>query len=623
MNTSGQRQSRRFTVVPDGAKTLLTLLNAQGADIQAPCGGLGVCGKCIVRILSGYAGEPESAERVLLSAQQLSQGFRLACRTAVHEPLEVEVPHSGAETAGKGRLRVRGSRGSGGGWTEKRAVLLDEPQLGSRESELARLRRVIPGLSAQVDPAAVAELAAALTVGRTVTAVTAAGEAGQQQLLGCEAGDTSGILLGCAVDIGTTTVAVYLADVRRQTVIGSLSQANRQGRFGADVISRIDQFSREGGTELTSLVRTQVRTMIETLCSRCSAEPRQVYSVVCVGNPAMLHLFIGADPSGIALAPFTPVFTEQLLFPARTFGLGVSPAAAVCLLPGVSAYIGSDITAGIFSSGMDEEEGPVMLIDIGTNGEMVLTRGDAYWTCSTAAGPAFEGARIHCGCGGEAGAVDSFFLDEEGNCLFTTIGGEAPTCICGAGLVDIAAALLRAGIVDRRGKLRGFSEWSEHAAAPDEYKRRLSSRWTEYQGKAAWTVVPETGIIITQKDIRELQLAKAAIAAGIEILLKEAGIEPELLQKLYIAGGLGSSIRRESAASIGLFPAGLLERTAALGSSAGSGAVSALLDPGSFSQSYFRCSAAAYIELSARPDFSRIFAQSMFFPPQEPEATPA
>jgi len=316
------------------------------------------------------------------------------------------------------------------------------------------------------------------------------------------------------------------------------------------------------------------------------------------GNTIMLHLFAGISPRNIAVSPFIPALTGMLTAPAAAFGLPLR-YAAVTLLSSVAGYVGADTIAAVMASGMDEASGVSLLADIGTNGEIALGGPGGLLCCSTAAGPAFEGAHIHCGMGGVPGAINRVRITENG-VFFDTIGGEAPRGICGSGIVDIVAGLLNTGVMDAMGRLD-----------PDAAPAVLSPLVREFESKPAFYLTDD--ICFTQKDAREVQLAKGAIAAGIEVLMRERGVGYDDIGALYLAGGFGSYIDFDSACAIGLLPPALRPRIQAIGNGAGAGAKMALLSGAHMRRAERIRGLMRYIELSTSAAFNDSFIENMLF----------
>ncbi|MBL8027815.1 MAG: DUF4445 domain-containing protein, partial [Fibrobacteres bacterium] len=395
-------------------------------------------------------------------------------------------------------------------------------------------------------------------------------------------------LYGLAIDIGTTTVVVYLIELATGKRVDTFSFLNPQSEFGLDVISRINYTieNSDGLKTLQSRIVNAINTGIDQLSKRNSIPSAKIVKTVIAANTTMLHLLAGIDPKGIAFAPFTPAFIEEKIIPAADIGIKTASGSNIILLPSISAYVGADITSGIAVTPMTESEKLSLFIDIGTNGEMAIGNRDGFICCSTAAGPAFEGARIECGMGGIAGAVSSY-----GKNGYETIGHLKPAGICGSGLIDIIAWLLEKGIASPEGLL-----------------------------EEPFIVVPaeETSIgkpiVITPRDVRETQLAKAAIAAGIKVLVQQAGATFSDVENIYLAGGFGSYINIKSAVRIGLLPKELESKIKSVGNTAGAGAFLAAkndLFRDNIKSVVRKCK---YVELSGLMEFNDAYIDEMIFP---------
>ena len=401
-------------------------------------------------------------------------------------------------------------------------------------------------------------------------------------------------LCGVAVDIGTTTLASYLLDLRTGAELAVASALNPQKIFGEDVIARCDHARSGGLDELQKLVVDEINRLVERMCAEVRVDRRDVFHMTMAGNTVMMHLLAGIPPENIAQSPFVPAWTGSIDFSAAELGLSVHPSAAVTLLPCIAGYVGADIVADMLAAGMSERGETALLIDIGTNGEIALSARGKLFACSTAAGPAFEGAHISCGMGGVSGAISQVRMDQGIHCR--TIGGVAACGVCGSGLLDLIAGFLDAGAIDLAGRIDGKN------AAP----------WVEiHEGKLA--VDKAGGIFITQRDIREVQLAKAAIAAGVDVLLKEAGVRASDIRRVLLAGGFGSYLDKQSAGRIGLIPKELVGRTMAIGNGSGAGARAALLSQEAMAEAERLARAVTYVELSARQDFQDAFVDQMMF----------
>lgn len=399
--------------------------------------------------------------------------------------------------------------------------------------------------------------------------------AGERVLTDAEDIAPGGTGLGLAVDIGTTTVAAYLYDLVSGTCLASRGAMNAQRAYGADVISRIRNAAEPGGLEaLSRVIREQIRDLARALCPHTG----RISCVSIAGNTVMEHLFSGLSPESIGVAPFAPLSLFGGEGPAADSLDGFSPDCRLYLCPAVAGYVGGDITAGLLSSGAYRSEGQVLFIDVGTNGEMALGNRDGFLCCATAAGPAFEGAEIAYGSPARDGAINAVARDMS----YTVLGGGKPRSICGSGLIDAVAALLYQEIIDETGRMEG-----------ERY-------------------VFGNGVYLSGKDVRRLQLAKAAVRAGIETLLEKTGTGYDGIGEVLIAGGFGAYLRTESACAIGLLPPALLEKTRHVGNSAGRGAAMALTAEGRRELEHVR-SLCRYEELSGSAVFNDRYIEAMMF----------
>ena len=422
-------------------------------------------------------------------------------------------------------------------------------------------------------------------------------------------GNTAGMLTpdpglkgyGIACDIGTTTVVCHLVELSTGRVLATAGEGNVQRAYGADVIARI-RASMDGlQPALTAAVVGQLSRMIGELCRSADVPMEQISRMTVAGNTTMCHLLAGLPPDSIGVAPFTPVTLFGDCHDARALSLPFDGEVYIC--PAVSGYVGGDITADLLAAGLDRADVPALLIDVGTNGEMALGCGDKFVCCSTAAGPALEGAQIRFGMTAAPGAVSEVRY-EDGRVVCSVIGGGEPAGLCGSGLIDAVAVMLDLGAVDETGRMPD----SEDDDIPDEaapYLFRLD-------GEPAFRLAGQ--VAVTQSDVRMLQLAKGAIAAGIRVLLDDCGTDFGQVGGLLLAGGFGSYIRRSSAVRIGLIPAGLLGVTRAVGNAAAQGALEALVSEEARARLAQLQHAMEYRELSGLPQFNDAYMDAMMFP---------
>ncbi|MDY9920210.1 MAG: ASKHA domain-containing protein [Synergistota bacterium] len=416
---------------------------------------------------------------------------------------------------------------------------------------------------------------------------------------------------GIAVDIGTTTLVAYLVDMATGKTLAASSAINPQTSFGADVISRISYIDSrpERLSDLQKAVVRQINDLIKELFSKTGRSATNKDLIVAAGNTTMEHIFAGISPESIGKSPFEPQFYDSIEFDAVKLGIEAENGVKVKLMPNIHGFVGGDIVSGIIYSGMHDTDELSLLVDIGTNNEMVLGNKDLMYCCSAAAGPALEGAKIKMGMRAAPGAIDSVKINGSGITI-TTIGDMPPVGICGSGLVDAISELLKSGVITQSGRFADKEKLEEY----------LSSRFKGKKGKDFSFILaaegeyrsnPEVGI--TQKDIREIQLAKGAIAAGAQILLDVAGKKLDQIKNVYLAGAFGNYIDIENAVRISILPDVARERIHPVGNSAGAGACLMLKDPSLWDTAAHIIKRAEHIELANHKDFQEIFVASMTF----------
>jgi uncharacterized 2Fe-2S/4Fe-4S cluster protein (DUF4445 family) len=618
-----QRVDLRFNDRPVRVPQGVTLFDAaswNGIAIDSTCGGHGTCKKCRIRFKAD-APVPTSFDLRAYSALEIKDGWRLACRTLATTDADVEVPplttRPKAATVGVGRQVILRPA------VRKRYLELAEPSLADQVTDL---ERVLGGLT-DLNPAT--DLAVLRTLGTTlrqsdfkVTAVVA-----DETLIAVEPGDTTGRAFGLAFDLGTTTVVATLLDLATGTPAAVESTLNKQQPFGADVIARIsatmlDPAARD---QLRELAQETLAELSQSACTAAGVLPEEVYEVALAGNATMVHLVLGMDPEPLGVAPF--IMSTRLLPEVRARDLGVPahPQARAVVFPAFGAYVGGDITAGLLASGMDRDPRIRLFIDIGTNCEIVL--GGRDWLLATAApaGPAFEGASIRCGMRAADGAIEAVTITEDGDLKLTVIGDTDPGGLCGSGLVDAVAALVEAGVIDGSGR---FAQDLAQAPAPERFPgngqargplgrlaERLSMIGQERVFVLHWSADrdPASSVYLSQRDVRELQFAKAAIATGWRILLEEAGLEKEDIKQVLLAGSFGSYLNAKSAIRIGLVPDVGSRRIIAAGNVAGEGAKMALLSIRDRAAALALLEEVNYVELSDRTDFNDRFIDQLGF----------
>lgn len=411
-------------------------------------------------------------------------------------------------------------------------------------------------------------------------------------------------LLGAVVDIGTTTVVVAIVDLETAEQLGSASALNPQHPFGHDVMTRISHAATEGRESLRDPILASVESLTLEVLAGLEHPVELLREMAIAGNTTMIHLLMGIDPAPLGTAPYEPAFLEPVQRPAAEIGLRRLGDAGVYILPGMSAFVGADITAGLLATRIAEQERSVLLVDLGTNGEMVLRTPDGLVAASTAAGPALEGASVAYGMRAEDGAIERVTLLGD-DLAVETIGDTVPRGLCGSGLLDLIAVLLDTGVIDHTGRMR------------DDVEHPLASRVTERDGVRAFEVA--TDVYLTQRDVRQVQLANAAIASGIDMLLDRAQVSAGDVDELIVAGGFGYHVKASALVRMGMVPAEWIDRVSFAGNTSKAGALIALVDTGARRRAEAVVRHVTTIDLASHPDFQARFIGAMRFPQQPAE----
>ena len=581
-----------------------------GLTLDMPCGGEGTCGKCRLIVQEG-AGQPTAAERRALIDADLEQGVRLACQSAVSGPTTVEVPP--ASLLATSHQILAHSQALAAGPTDpaisKRYVELPPPDRAHDQADLTRLQHALGPLRADLD--FLRELPGRLRQSEfRGTAVLLDGE-----LIDFEPGNVQSQAYAVAVDVGTTTLVAVLLDTNTGEERALAARLNPQTAFGDDVLSRIlhVQQGPDGLGQLHRAIAGAVDEMIGQLAQQAGVSRENVYEITFSGNTTMQQLLAGIDPRWLGEVPFVPATADPVQTRASRLGLRIHPRGRAYVLPVIGGFVGGDTVAGILATGLAEFPGPTLLVDIGTNGEIVLAAHGKLQAASTAAGPAFEGARITHGMRASTGAIEKVVCD--GRLRINVIGNALPVGLCGSGLIDLAAELLRHGVITSDGKLLAADR------LPGDLLPDLRRRVIEQDGKAAFLLVPEEEsangkpIVLTQRDVRELQLAAGAIRAGIAILLRRAGLKAADLEAILVAGGFGNFIRRSNAQRIGLLPPDVpRHRIRFQGNTSLAGARLAAVSQEARRMAEELARRTEHVDLSRDPDFRWAFADAMIFP---------
>lgn len=578
-----------------GENTLLDCARSLGVDIVSFCGGVGSCERCKVQVIDGRVTELTLREKEALTPDELSQGYRLACKAYPQSDVKIYIPPE--SVTDPQRTQVEGVAVAIDPAPAVTTVdtQLSAPTLESPQADVQRLWQTISGSSKKaglIDHYLMKMLPGLLRENNWH--VKTAVRSGEIIAIGVPGTR----FLGMAVDIGSTKVAGYLVDLESGETLAAMGMMNPQISYGEDLVSRIVTAGRseEEGRKLQNLTVNALGRLASDLCETTGSRPDQIVDVVIVGNTVIHHLVLGLPVKQLGLSPYTPVTDNVVDIKAREIGLDLCPGAYVHFLPIIAGYVGADHVAMLLAVKMDETDKTTLAIDIGTNTEICLSHNGSMTCVSCASGPAFEGAHISHGMRAAPGAIDSVRIDN-GQTKIRTIGGKAPSGICGSGLVDAVAQMRLNKIIKRHG---GMAEHPMVRKTNGQKELVLAER------------LELSPITISQRDIRELQLAKAAIAMGIMALVENAEIEAAEIETVFIAGAFGSFIDVKSAVTIGMLPDLPMERFQVVGNAAGTGARMALMSVHERKKAEQLAKQIGYIELAGMPDFNRKFAEATY-----------
>lgn len=605
-------ESVKIRFEPDGMEVLspvgTTIAKAAfsaGCEIEMTCGGMGACGKCRVTAFGGVD-KPDPSEERYLTTEELAQGVRLACRARVVGDAVVTVPTSSRSLVQKVLSHSIIHDVHIAPAVMKIYVELPKPSLTDERGDFERLAAALTVYDVEISlgiPMARMLPERLREADYKITAVVA-----DMELIAVEPGDTVRQNYGLAFDLGSTTIAGYLIDLNTGHEIAVASIINPQISYGDDLVSRINF----AGTEPNGLMMLQkaavdaFNNIILQLTEVQQVDPANIYEVTVVGNTCMTHLFLGLNVSPLGLAPYVPTVCREMTIRGDEAGLNVNPGATVHVMPNVAGFVGSDLVGVVLATLREDEYQTRLAVDVGTNGEMALIHNGRLFACSAAAGPAFEGARISRGMRGAPGAIDSVRISERVE--ITTIDNRPAVGICGSGLVDAVAEMLEAGIIDESGRML-TSDVAGHL--PDDLRSRLIE--TE-NGPEFILAQGQEPVAISQRDVRQLQLAKGSISAAIETLFKIAGAAIEDLDEILLAGSFGNYIRIESALKIGLLPPVSPDRITPVGNAAGAGAKLAIISTKERERASRLADSIEHIELASHPDYRNEFVERMLFP---------
>ena len=547
--------------VPEGT-TILQAARLAGLVIEAPCNSAGSCGKCAVQLEPASLGNIVQKGRHRLPAEASARGFVLSCETEIRGDIAVAV-------------------------------------VSREEHKTLQIMNHGVGCTVELDPGVNKDYDARANLTRVWA------EAGE---LALESGDTRGALYGAVVDIGTTTIAASLVDLSSGQELACAGALNPQSHHAQDILSRIRFAATEEGLKaMHAAVIGEIALLLGSLALTAEIEPENIYEVVFSGNTCMLYLAMGENPASLGKFPYSFTLSGGEQRPARGLCcLPVAESALIYLPPIISAYVGPDITSGILATGLQNAQGTILLVDIGTNGEMVLACNGKLLATSTAAGPAFEGMNISCGMRACDGAIEAFGIDAGGAIYLSTIGGSEAVGICGSGLMDIVAELVSSGVIGADGRLLAPDSPGSQALGGT-----LQDRLVRRDGKPAFRISDR--VHISQKDIRQVQLAKGAVRAGIELLLRESGCDSRSVERVLVAGSFGYHLRAESLLTIGLLPPQFAGKVEFVGNTSKSGGEAFLLNRCARREMAAAVAGIEVLELANCPDFDRTFVRCLRF----------
>jgi len=606
----------RVTFLPEGKKVTLSnpielkeLIKNSSINFSFPCGGLGICGKCKVKI-SGRV-NPLTLKEKKLIPEWIEKGYRLACQVRIEGDAKVEIPSSGVISELKFLTQGLGKTPQVNPGVEKIYLPLPSPSLKDQLSDVTRIKN-------QLIKKGYKDLLISLDLVRKVPTIIRKSNFNvtvvlkDREIIAIEKGDTRGKKFGLAFDIGTTTVVGALMDLDTGERIAERAILNPQVIHGDDIISRISYIqSNPGGLKkLQRIILKGINQVITYLVSKAKVKRDNIYEATFVGNTVMQHILAGINPVNLALYPYVPAIQDSISINSSKLGIKINSGGKVYIFPSIAAFVGGDTVGVILTTELHHmKKGVKLAVDIGTNGEIVLSKEGKLVVASTAAGPAFEGARISQGMWAQEGAIEGVKL-ENGEVKLKVIGEVEPRGICGSGLLDAVSEFFREGIVDRSGRIKPRNRqkkiWRERIKEDDEVKFIL----TENKNNGY--------IYISQKDVREFQLAKAAICAGIKILLKTVDLQEEIVEEVLLAGAFGNYINIHSAYNVGLFPFFPNARVRIIGNAASLGAIKALISKEDRQEAELIPSLASYVELAAQPYFQDILTNCLFLGESKP-----
>jgi uncharacterized 2Fe-2S/4Fe-4S cluster protein (DUF4445 family) len=580
-------------IASEAGETLLEAAQRAGVALSAVCGGMGVCGDCRVRVLRGAVSEINDTELDQLSEVDLADGLRLACQViAGEETIIVDVPPDSLSAVQRSQVEGQERQLNAEPAVEIHDVTAVPPSIHDLRGDWERLHKPDDW---RVSAPVLAGLPLTLRAHDWRARIVTRGS----DVIGVLAPDARP--LGFAVDVGTTGLAAYLVDLLSGETLGVAGANNPQIAYGEDVMARLTLVVRDrsAGQRLQAVIVGGLNDLLDEVCTQAGVSPQQVVDVVTVGNTAMHHLLLGLPVEQLGSAPYVPAISAAMNTPARELGLNVAPGAYLYVPPNVAGFVGGDHVAMLLATATLDQPGVTLSIDIGTNTELTLNAHGRAWSCSTASGPALEGAHIRDGMRAADGAIERLIW-QDGRLTWLTINHAPPVGLCGSGIVDAVAALRSGGVLSETGMMK-----RDHPGVHNE----------QYNPYYAIVSAEESGngrpVDMSRSDVSEVQLAKGAIRAGIKLMTEQAGVSEQDIDRVIVAGAFGNYIDIDSAITIGMYPPLPRERFQQVGNAAGMGAKRLLINRHERARAEAIVQRLTYVELTNHPDFSDRFSQAL------------
>lgn len=624
-------------IVVENGENLLEVARKAEIFIDAPCNGNGVCGKCKVKVLEGKIDTEKSRH---IKDEEWNEGYVLACNSKVIEDVVIEIPSNASsamhgmkiedlsgkrehEIFEKSKQKLTENGMEFKTYVKKDFIKLDPPTLDDNISDFERIKRHLRNHLGYSQVFCrlpmlrkISQLLREADFEVTITHIPR-GE-GKTTIINMEMGSTINRLYGVALDIGTTSVAACLVDLYGGTLVGKASSGNAQIKYGADVINRIIYSTKGNGLEElnNAIINETINPLLRKMYKDSGISKDEVVSFIAAGNTTMSHLFLGIYPDYLRMEPYIPAFVRPPFIKASELGIAVNPETFIYLVPSVASYVGGDITAGALASGIWASDENILFIDLGTNGEIVFGNKEFLMTCACSAGPAFEGGEISCGMRAAGGAIEEVKIERDTyEPKISVIGNEKPAGICGSGIIDLICEMMLSGLIDRRGKLvKGLGtsrvRFDEHRIGEyvivfkEEYKL-------------------EKDIAITEVDIDNFIRAKAAIYSGVNTLLSGLGMDFTMIDKIYIAGGIGNSLDIGNSIKIGMLPDIEQDKISYIGNSSLMGCYLTLMSEDARHKLEEVANHMTYVELSVEPGYMDEFVSACFLPHTDIEKFPS